>query len=139
MEEIDESQVDEHYSEFLDVMNFLNEDTAGESDFLTVWNNYSVRLKELSRGDTTILQAKRAAEDAMYRTVCRTERCSARDSADLIDDKGAKVPLEVMEQDIRSYVQDVVTVAASAFVSPKLKAPLSSLSIAATLFWIQKS
>lgn len=105
LEEIDENQVDEHYSEFLKVMEFLNEGAAEQEDFLTVWNNYSVRLKELSRGDTTILQVKRAAEDAMYRSVCRTERCSARESADLIDDAGAKVSLDVMEEDIRSYLQ----------------------------------
>lgn len=105
LEEIDESQVDEHYSEFLDVMRFLNEGVEREKEFLTVWNDYSVRLKELSRGDTTILQAKRAAEEAMYQAVCRTERCSAKGSADLIDDARAKEALEVSEQDIRSYVQ----------------------------------
>ncbi|WP_165072294.1 helicase-related protein [Desulfovibrio sp. ZJ200] len=105
LEEIDENQVDEHYSEFLDVMRFLNEGMNHEEEFLTVWNDYSVRLKDLSRGDTTILQAKRAAEDAMYQTVCRTERCSTKDSADIIDDAGAKAALEVSEQDIRSYVQ----------------------------------
>lgn len=103
LEEIDESQVDAHYAEFLDVMKFLNE--GRENDFLTIWNSYSVRLKELSRGDTTILQAKRAAEDAMYQTVCRTERCSAGGSADLMDDSGVKHPVKVGEEDIRSFIQ----------------------------------
>lgn len=105
LEEIDENQIDEHYSEFLSVMKFLNEDENREEEFLTVWNDYSVQLKELSHGDTALLSAKRAAENAMYQTVCRTERSSARDSADLIDDSGTKVTLEVLEQDIRSYVQ----------------------------------
>ena len=71
-EEIDETRLDEHYTEFLSVMNFLNEDPETESKFLTVWRDYSVRLKELTLGDTTILSAKDAAEDAMYQTVCRT-------------------------------------------------------------------
>lgn len=103
LEEIDENQVDAHYDEFLKVMEFLNE--GREDNFLTVWTSYSVRLKELSRGDTTVLQAKQAAEDAMYQTVCRTERCSAEDSADLMDDSDVKHPIKVGEEDIRSFIQ----------------------------------
>lgn len=104
-EEIDETRLDEHYTEFLSVMNFLNEDPETESKFLTVWRDYSIRLKELTLGDTTILSAKDAAEDAMYQTVCRTERISAAENADIIDDSDVHEPLEVLEQDIRSYVQ----------------------------------
>ena len=104
-EEIDETRLDEHYIEFLSVMNFLNEDPEAESKFLTVWRDYSVRLKELTIGDTTILSAKDAAEEAMYQTVCRTERISAAENADIIDDSAVHEPLEVLEQDIRAYVQ----------------------------------
>lgn len=104
-EEIDETRIDEHYTEFLSVMNFLNENADDEEKFLTVWKDYSIRLKELTLGDTTILSAKNAAEDAMYQTVCRTERITAKESADIIDDSNVKAPLEVLEQDIRSYVQ----------------------------------
>lgn len=104
-EEIDETRIDEHYTEFLSVMNFLNEDPDAENHFLTVWRDYSIRLKELTIGDTTILSAKDAAEDAMYQTVCRTERISASENADIIDDTDVAIPLEVLEQDIRSYVQ----------------------------------
>lgn len=104
-EEIDEARIDEHYTEFLSVMNFLNEDASDEEKFLTVWRNYSVKLKELTIGDTSILSAKEAAEDALYQTVCRTERISAEENADIIDDSDVHVPLDVMEQDIRSYVQ----------------------------------
>ena len=104
-EEIDEARLDEHYTEFLSVMNFLNEDAVAEDHFLTVWRNYSVRLKEMALGDATILAVKDAAEDAMYQTVCRTERISASENADIIDDTEVHIPLEVLEQDIRSYVQ----------------------------------
>lgn len=104
-EEIDEARIDEHYTEFLSVMNFLNEDAVSEAKFLTVWKDYSVKLKELTLGDTSILSAKTAAEDAMYQTVCRTERISAKESADIIDDSDVHIPLDVLEQDIRSYVQ----------------------------------
>ena len=104
-EEIDETKLDEHFTEFLSVMKFLNEDPESEKRFLTVWRDYSMRLREMTIGDTTILSAKDAAEDAMYRTVCRTERISAAENADIIDDSDVRVPLEVLEQDIRSYVQ----------------------------------
>ena len=104
-EEIDETRLDEHYTEFLSVMRFLNEDPEMESQFLTVWKDYSIRLKEFTLGDTTILSAKDAAENAMYQTVCRTERISASENADIIDDSDVYEPLEVLEQDVRSYVQ----------------------------------
>ena len=104
-EEIDEAKIDEHYTEFLAVMNFLNENDTQEQKFLTVWKDYSIKLKELTIGDTTIIAAKDAAEDAMYQTVCRTERISAEENADIIDDSSVKVPVDVLEQDIKSYVQ----------------------------------
>ena len=105
LEEIDEARLDEHYTEFLKVMDFLNENTEAETRFRTVWEDYSIRLKEMTFGDTTILSAKKAAEDAMYRSVCRTERISEAKNADIIDDSDVHVPLEVLEQDISSYVQ----------------------------------
>lgn len=104
-EEIDETRIDEHYTEFLSVMDFLNDDPEKEELFLTVWKDYSRKLKELTIGDTTILKARKAAEDAMYQTVCRTERISASENADIIDDSDVHVPLSVLEQDVLSYVQ----------------------------------
>ena len=105
LEEIDETQVDEHYSEFLGVMDFLNITDEEKSSFKTIWNDYSIKLKELTKGDTTVIEAKDAAENAMYNHICRTERISATESADIIDDSDVKLPLEVLEQDIMSYLQ----------------------------------
>ncbi|MGN0115742.1 MAG: DEAD/DEAH box helicase family protein [Acutalibacteraceae bacterium] len=105
LEEIDEAQVDEHYSEFFDVMNFLNITEEEQQNFKTVWNDYSVQLKEYTKGNITVISAKQAAQDAMYQHICRTERISAAESADIIDDKDVFVPLEVTEQDIKSYLQ----------------------------------
>ena len=105
LEEIEETRTDEHFEEFLKVMKFLNVTDQENEAFCTVWDNYSVCLKELSSGDTTILAAKQAAEDALYRRICRTERISARESADMIDAHEVKLPLEVMESDILSYLQ----------------------------------
>ena len=75
-----------------------DEDPDAESHFLTVWRDYSIRLKELTVGDTTILSAKDAAEDAMYQTVCRTERISASENADIIDDSDVHIPVEVLDE-----------------------------------------
>ncbi len=104
-EEIDEARLDEHYEEFFSVMHFLNEGTEQDQEFRTVWRDYSIRLKEMVIGDTALLSAKKAAEDAMYQSVCRTERIAAEANADLIDDSDVHIPLHVLEQDIRSYVQ----------------------------------
>lgn len=105
LEEIDETQVDEHYSEFLDVMDFLNITEQEKADFKTVWSDYSVKLKEITKGETTVIEAKNAAENAMYQHICRTERISASENADIIDDSDVKMPLKVLEQDIKSYMQ----------------------------------
>ena len=105
LEEIDETQVDEHYAEFMDVMRFLNVTEQENEAFRTVWNNYSVSLKELTSGDTTILATKQAAEDALYSHICRTERISATEGADMIDAHEVKEPVEIMESDIKAYLQ----------------------------------
>ena len=105
MEEIDETGVDEHYSEFLSVMDFLNEGTERSARFRTVWHDYSMQLKELTMGDTSVLTAKNEAENAMYGSVCRTERITEKQTADIIDDRSVRIPVDVQEQDILSYVQ----------------------------------
>jgi len=103
MEEIDENQLDEHYAEFYQVMDFLFE--GKQSDFHNVWKNYSVALNELKSGDRAILQVKREAEDAMYHGVCRTERISVMDSGDYTDDSSVKQHMKIQENDIVSYLQ----------------------------------
>ncbi len=107
-EEIDEARFDEHYTEFLDVMRFLNEGEGAEEEFITVWKDYSFKLKEFTLGNATILSAQAAkdtAEDAMYQTVCRTERMSATENADMIDASDVDTALDISEQDVHSYVQ----------------------------------
>lgn len=102
LEEIDEAQVDEHYSEFLQVMDFLFAGHSGE--FHRVWADYSIALHEMSAGSMAILQVKNAAEDAMYSGVCRTERISVMESGDYTDDSSVKTPLTITEMDIASYL-----------------------------------
>ena len=105
LEEIDEEQIDEHYSEFFKVMNFLKISESEQNQFKEIWNNYSVELKELDFGKEALLTAKNAAEDSMYENVCRTERVSSKDNADIIDTSDTQTPVEVLEKDIRSYIQ----------------------------------
>lgn len=104
LEEIDESLIDEHFSEFLNVMQFLNVTEIRQEQFKEVWNNYSIQLKEFSQGDISIIQAKKEAENALYQSVCRTERISAKENADMIDIVDRDRWLNVEEQDIISYM-----------------------------------
>lgn len=103
LEEIDESQVDEHYAEFFQVMDFLFD--TRKDQFHEVWSNYSVALHEMQTKDTTIIQAKNLAENSMYNAVCRTERISVMDSGDYTDTTGTKSPLKITEYDIKSYLE----------------------------------
>lgn len=102
LEEIDETKTDEHYAEFLRVMDFLFDGHTGE--FHRVWSDYSVALHEVRTQSAALLRAKNAAEDAMYAGVCRTERISVMDSGDYTDDSSIKEPLTITEWDIASYL-----------------------------------
>lgn len=105
LEEIDENQTDEHYAEFFNVMGFLFQNKEKNNSFKEIWSNYSVKLREMSLEDITVVEVKKSAEDAMYGGVCRTERISAIKSGDFIDDSSIKTPLRVSERDITSYIQ----------------------------------
>lgn len=104
LEELEEGEED-HFKEFMDVVDFLNVTDEAKECFQTIWHNYSVNLKELTSGDMTVLAAKQAAEDALYDHICRTERISATESADMIDAGEIKTPVQVMESDIKAYLQ----------------------------------
>lgn len=103
LEEIDDAKgFDDHYQEFHQVMRFLL--SGKDQEFVDVWSDYNVALRELRDGDTAILQIKNRAEDAMYRSVCRTERISVMDSGDYTDDSSVKHAIPITENDIRSYL-----------------------------------
>ena len=105
LEEIDENQLDEHYAEFFQVMNFLFDDEVKDTKFKEVWKNYSHALSELKAGDSAIIRMKELAENAMYQGVSRTERISVMDSGDYTDDSSVKHHLQIDENDINSYIQ----------------------------------
>lgn len=103
LEEMEENPDEEHYKEFYQVMDFLFQ--GEEETFHNIWKNYSVMLNEVKAGDSTILQVKNRAENAMYKGVCRTERISVMDTGDYIDDQDVKKHLEVQDYDVLSYIQ----------------------------------
>lgn len=105
LEEINETQSDDHFSEFFQVMGFLFNDEGRQRSFTDIWNNYSVKLRQIDLEDLSIIQVKKSAEDAMYQGVCRTERISAIKNGDFIDDTSVKKHLRINEKDVQSFVQ----------------------------------
>jgi len=106
-EEIQDNKKDEHYEEFMDIMEFLFEHQPHEKNrFKTAWKNYSVTLNEIQHKDLAIiLGQKNQAEEKLYNGICRTERMKVPGAADLVDEKFQKETLSVHEDDILSYVE----------------------------------
>ena len=99
LEEISADDNADHYKEFMEVMRFLFYDDKEHQRFQTIWQDYSSSLCEISKGDFTLLLArKNTAEDTLYRSMCRTERFNSG----IIDDSNANV-VEISEGDILSY------------------------------------
>ena len=103
LDEIDEKHVDEHYKEFFDVINFLNNDEDDQIHFNEVWTNYSIKLKEISKDKHSFILAKNEAEDELYKHICRTERIAETHTGDIIDDGDKENLLKVFKEDITSY------------------------------------
>lgn len=103
LEEIYETGSDDPYYEFLEVMKFLlpNE----HQEFKEIWSNYSLKLRELHQDQTSIIEARDTAENAMYQGVCRTERMAAIKNATLIDDTMAKQAISINENDIVAFLE----------------------------------
>ena len=105
LDEIDEEQIDAHYKEFFDVIDFLNNSKDENDKFKEIWNNYSLKLKEFNMDKTSFIFAKTNAEDAMFKNICRTERITESKLSDLIDSSDAKNQLKVIKEDITSYIE----------------------------------
>ena len=105
LDEIDEEEIDAHFSEFFDVLDFLNICPKERIKFRDVWNNYSIKLKEFERDKTSFILAKTKAENALFKNICRTERITENNLSDIIDDSDVKNSLNVLEEDILSYIE----------------------------------
>lgn len=102
LDELGDSNEDEHYREFLDVMDFLN---GHDPHFHEVWKDYSQALRSMKDIEMPVLLMKKdSAEKAMYGTVCRTERIAVMGNGDYTDDSSKKSPLQITEADIKSHL-----------------------------------
>lgn len=104
LEELDFEEDDNPYAEFFKVMDFLFE--KDKCKFQKVWAEYSDSLKVAKQFGFEILKTKKiAAENEMYKAVCRTERLSVMQNSDFIDDSSKNTHLKITQGDIRSYMQ----------------------------------
>ncbi len=101
LEEINEDGKDEHYEDFMKVIDFLFVDADEAKKFQTKWQRYSAALKRTDIKDLTpIISAKQEAQEALYVVMCRTERFNSG----ILNDSHVK-QVEVMPEDIVSYAQ----------------------------------
>lgn len=106
LEEIRETQKDEHYEEFMQVVKFLfdqHEELSGK--FRENWKNYSMTLNTAPYNNTAVIIAeKNKAEDCLYKGICRTERIKVPGASALIDKQSAEENLKIQEDDILAFV-----------------------------------
>lgn len=104
-DEIDEEEIDAHYSEFFNVIDFLNNTDEEKQEFREIWSDYSIKLKEFNQDKMSFIQAKTNAENAMFRTICRTERITESQLGDMVDSSDSKNQLNVLREDINSFIE----------------------------------
>ena len=105
LDEISEEDVDAHYSEFFEVINFLKENKDEQEQFTDIWEDYSIKLKEICKDKDSFIIAKSKAENELYKNICRTERITESELVDIIDSGDAKNSLDVLNEDITSYLE----------------------------------
>ena len=105
LEEAADSGADEHYQEFLELMQFLFYNDKKDMQFKIIWNDFSTSLREATSDTTSIINIKRAAEREMYKCICRTERLLIESNGSFIDDKLTKKTLDITEPDINSFIE----------------------------------
>ena len=93
-----------HYREFMQVIDFLINDSEKQCEFRKLWSNYSASLNELSADKLSVIIAnKNSAEDAMYGLMTRTER---RSNAIIDTSKAGEIPASyISEEDMSSYIE----------------------------------
>lgn len=105
LDEIDEEQIDAHYKEFFDVIDFLNDTDEEKQEFREIWSDYSIKLKEFNHDKNSFIQAKAKAENAMFRNICRTERITENQLCDIVDGSDSENQLKVLKEDISSFME----------------------------------
>lgn len=107
LEEINETQNDEQYKEFMQVTDFIFEDVPiQKAEFKNVWNSFSIALSEASSNNSAIISAKKQlAEDYLYKGICRTERMLVEGASELIDNEPKNGQLNVTQEDVLAYIE----------------------------------
>ena len=99
LEELNETNCDEQYEDFLNLMKFLNH---GDNRFNIVWEDYSNALAHIQSEQLDILVAKKnLAQNQMYQVMCRTERLNEG----LIQARPDMDNIPISEGDILSFCQ----------------------------------
>ena len=99
IEEIGQGEDLDHYREFMQVMDFLLYDKRKNEEFRNVWRNFSHSLSEIHTDKLTVLLSNKvSAEDALYGSICRTERFRSG-----IIDASKATEIEISRNDILSY------------------------------------
>lgn len=100
LEELNENGSDEHFSDFKTVVEFLNKEKDHHLEFSQSWERYNAVLSHIETAEYDIvLAAKCNAEDALYKSMCRTERFNKG----IVMTRIENVPLS--EDDIKAYFQ----------------------------------
>jgi hypothetical protein len=101
LEELNTNGNDEHYQDFMKVMDFLYATKDKTDRFKLIWHTYSAALKRTDVVDLTpLVAAKNEAEEALYGVMCRTERFKSG----IIDDSRVD-DVQVMPEDILSFAE----------------------------------
>ena len=101
LEELNTNGNDEHYQDFMKVMDFLYATKDKADRFKLIWHTYSAALKRTDVVDLTpLVVTKNEAEEALYGVMCRTERFNSG----IIDDSRV-CDVQVGAVDILSFAE----------------------------------
>lgn len=94
-----------HYSEFMELLDFLGK----EDGFESCWNEYIELSKRFFLDDDTnvrneFVEAKKRVEESLYKKICRTERVALISSKDkLIEEK--EIDAQITKNEVKAYLK----------------------------------
>jgi len=108
LEEIEEqSNEDDHYKEFWEVVDFLFRNKPDlNAKLKDTWSKYSQKLRLLDLQNLEqVKDYKQQVESILYEAMCRTERMQVSKLGDaMLDTRKTLTPVKVTDDDIRSYL-----------------------------------
>ncbi len=107
--EIDDGGFGDSHREFLEIMEFLNDDdNESRQEFIEVWSDFTTSIQKLSSGSCDIValrQSKQRAEETAHRNTARTERQSTGELGPITDNLSYARTLEITSNDVLSFVK----------------------------------